>query len=99
MPSFAYSQYAVINQTVGVTAAGLNPATAKHESGLWANRAVITNGANAIRITFDGTTPTASVGILLAANEQYIVEGESNVARLQLIRVASDSGVSISLEL
>lgn len=99
MPSFAYSQYAVINQTVGVTAAGLNPATAKHESGLWGNRAVITNGANSIRIAFDGSVPTASVGILIAANAQYIVEGEFNVARLQLIRVASDSGVSISLEL
>lgn len=99
MPSFAYSQYAVVNLTAGANAVGLNPSTDKHESGCWANRAVITNGSNAVRLTFDGSVPTSTAGILLAANAQYIVEGEYNVARIQLIRVSSDSGVSISLEI
>lgn len=99
MSSFAYSQYRVVNLTVSTAVVTLNPSTDKHASGAWANRAVINNGAQPIRITMDGATnPTATVGIAVLANAQYVVEGEVNVSRLRLIRQGgTDSVPSISL--
>jgi len=99
MPPFAYSQYKVVNLTVSTAVVTLNPAADKHPSGAWANRAIINNGAQGIRITFDGATnPSSTVGIAIAANTQFIVDGEVNVSRLRFIRSGgTDSVPSISL--
>lgn len=62
-----------------------------------ADAAHISVFTDAIRYTYDGTTPTSSVGHLLAANGEVILVGRSNVAALQMIRVTGDVTVFITL--
>lgn len=63
-----------------------------------ANKAIIGVRTNGIMLTFDGTTPTATVGIFVAANGTYQVEGQSNITALQFIReAAADAAVTITL--
>jgi hypothetical protein len=46
----------------------------------------------AIRVTFDGTTPTTSLGYL-APPGQYTITGTTNLVNMQAIRNTSTSGV------
>ena len=48
--------------------------------------------AAAVRLTFDGTTPTTALGYL-AAPGQYIISGTSNLLNMQAVRNSSTSGV------
>lgn len=62
-----------------------------------ADAAHISVFTDAIRYTYDGTTPTASVGHLIAANDEKILIGRTNVAALQMIRVTGDASVFVTL--
>jgi hypothetical protein len=70
--------------------------TAPHATN--ARRATITNGAVAVRFTWSGTDPTATLGHYLAANESWVVDGQSNVGNLKLLSTAGDSIVTVTLE-
>lgn len=52
-----------------------------------------TAGTNDIRYTFDGTTPTTSVGHLLPAGQAIVVRGLGNITKFRAIRAGSTSGV------
>lgn len=45
-----------------------------------------------IRMTLDGTTPTASVGVPVAIGQQITVFGYANIANFKAIRTTSTSG-------
>jgi hypothetical protein len=64
-----------------------------------AQRARITVAAFPIRYTYEGTTPTASVGHYLAADGETELVGNENISNLQVIRATGSTGViSITLE-
>ena len=64
-----------------------------------ASRARITCDTQAIRYTYDGTVPTASIGHHLAVGAQTEVTGMANIARLQFIRAGgSDGTAAVTLE-
>jgi hypothetical protein len=60
---------------------------------------VITSHSQASVVTWDGTTPTATVGRAIAAAGTLEIVGNANVQAIQLIRAGgSDATVSITLE-
>lgn len=82
--------------TVSTTAIGPTIATSAPSSG--PARGVVVNPVTQdIRFTCDGTTPTASLGIRIAAGDTVVIYGESNVNNLKMIREdASDSSVELA---
>jgi len=54
-----------------------------------AQAAFITNYGAAIRYTYDGTTPTSSVGHVLADGGILTLNGQNQMAAFQCIRLAS----------
>lgn len=64
-----------------------------------AHRARISCDAEQIRYTYDGTTPTATLGHPVKAEETVVVEGNDNINNLQFIRSeAADAEVTVTLE-
>ena len=64
-----------------------------------ASRAVITARTGGLMFTYNGTTPTATIGHYLAASANISVEGAQNIAALQFIREAGTScSITITLE-
>lgn len=64
-----------------------------------ADQAVITAHTNPVTITWDGTAPTATVGMYVPAFSTVVVTGNANVQALQFIRAGgADAVVSITLE-
>ena len=70
--------------------------SAAHKTAAW--KAVITAGANPVRLTWSGVAASSSVGHYLAAYENAVGEGSSNVNNLSVIGVGGDSAVSITIE-
>ncbi|MHC4542943.1 MAG: hypothetical protein ACYSYL_00250 [Planctomycetota bacterium] len=65
-----------------------------------ARRAVISAVAQPVMVTWDGSTPTATHGHPVVANDTLIVEGAHNIPRIRLIRQGgSDATATITLEL
>lgn len=63
-----------------------------------ANRMRLTVETAAIRYRYDGTSPTASVGHLLAVGAVLLLDGNQNIELLELIADASDGTVMVTLE-
>lgn len=64
-----------------------------------ADQAVITAHTEPVCMTWDGTTPTSTLGMYIPANGTVTVVGNANVQAVQLIRQGSSSAtVSITLE-
>jgi hypothetical protein len=86
--------------TVSTTAIGPTAAKLKiNQTGGMFKRAVkvfLTTETNSIRLRWDGTDPTASVGHLLTAGSSITVEGEQNVANLKMIRSVADGTVMLT---
>ena len=55
--------------------------------------------AQGVSMTWDGTTPTATLGMPIPAGSTVAVEGNANIQAIQVIRSGgSDATVSITLE-
>ena len=93
--------YALKSNTISTTAEGIS-----HADWSWgatdvaqAEKAVVSCHTNGIVFSYDGTTPTASLGILLAAGERYTVVGNANILNISMIRSGgSDALVCVQLE-
>jgi len=51
-----------------------------------ADAAIVSAIGQPVSLTFDGTTPTASLGVPIPAGSTVTVEGYTNVANIQVIR-------------
>ena len=93
----AYANYTV---TVSTTALGFPAATLTPDAATTPKRAYCTvDSTNNLRYTYNGTTPSASVGHRGAAGTNFEIYGSGNMGRLRFIREgASDSAVSCTLE-
>ena len=83
--------------TVALTMANIGFTPAQLAS---AKRALITVDAQTVRLTYDGSTPTASFGHALASGlSSFYIEGTYNIQHLQFIRgTATDGEVTVTLE-
>lgn len=63
-----------------------------------ATSALITVGAQALRLTMEGTDPVASTtGALLPANSNWLIQGYQNIAKAKMIRESGvDAPISVS---
>lgn len=102
MPSLtAPKAYALKGNTISNTALAIDDASwswgASDLAG--ADLAIVVCNTNGVVLTYDGTTVTASLGIVLAAGERITVKGNANIQNLQLIRSGgSDAAVTVHLE-
>jgi hypothetical protein len=87
--------------TIAGTAVAISAAAWSWTSGYLAlaDHAVITAHTEPVCMTWDGTTPTATLGMYIPAGGTVTVVGNANVQAVQLIRQGSSSAtVSITLE-
>lgn len=102
MPSLqAPVAYRTKSATISSTAVAISAAGWSWTAGdlAAADRAVITAHGQPAVVTWDGTTPTATLGMDLAAGATVVVSGNKNVQAVQLIRQGgSDATVSVTLE-
>lgn len=102
MPSItAPLAYTLKGNTISTSALGIDDASWSWGSTdlAEADQAIVCCNTNGVVLTYDGTTVTASLGIVLAAGERITVKGNANVQNIQLIRSGgSDAAVTIQLE-
>jgi len=63
-----------------------------------ASAAFITNDGNTIRYTYDGTTPSATVGHKLADGGILVLAGQNQMSQFKCFRVSADSEITITYE-
>ncbi len=64
-----------------------------------ADRMRVTAATNDLRFCYDGTTPTAAIGHLLAVGQTLILDGQNNISAFKVIRATgADGAASITLE-
>jgi len=86
--AFAFEQI-----TISTAVKTLTSATYRFDSsGEKAKRALITCENAQIRYTYDGTTPTASVGHLLNPMDILVLTGSDNISNFKAIRKGSTDG-------
>jgi hypothetical protein len=81
----------VTNASIGLTATTLNPA-----GGPQHNKCVGRVETNAIRVRWDGTAPTASVGMIVYADETITLTDHATASRFRMIRVSADATVTFA---
>lgn len=60
--------------------------------------AFLTSETDSIRYTYDGTTPTTTVGHLLLKNQSIVLVGQNQMSQFKCIRVTTDATISITYE-
>lgn len=80
--------------TAGSTAVELSDSTGGIPKG--ATRAIISVADDAIRWRDDGTAPTATVGIYVAANASIELPSKEAIEAFQAIRVSTDAELNIA---
>lgn len=95
LDGFAHESITVSSVAKKLTFATFSPAPT---TGRTAERALITTETDAIRYTYDGTTPTSSVGHLLPSGTVMVLAGYGNISRFQAIRVTTDATIKVSYE-
>ena len=95
-PAGTFETINVSTTAIGVTASLLEVGL----PGGFHRRAVklyISNETNSIRVRWDGTAPTASVGHLLTAGDSITIEGEQNCSNFKAIRVSADATLMVTV--
>lgn len=92
-----YDAYDFDNVTVGSTAVGLTASKVLPSGEIAARQATCVVETNSIRIRYDGTNPTASVGLLYTSGQSFAIYGANNIRRLRAIRVTSDGALQCQL--
>lgn len=95
--AYAFENLTVSSTAKGLTAAKLTPTTTALV-GKKACRITVSCETNPVRFCFDGTTPTTSLGHLLAVGERATFEGTANLSNLKFIATGSDSSLMITYE-
>lgn len=80
---------AVMTTTAGASQ-GLPPQGGK------ATAALLTTVTNGVYATFDGTTPSSTNGVNIAAGDQVLIEGYQNIKNLKMIGNGGTSVVNVA---
>lgn len=90
--------YAHESITVSATAIPLTFTNIVPTTGRPAERLLVTLETDNVRYTYDGTTPTATVGHLLNVGDVLTLNGHGNIRRFQAIRVTTDATLKVTYE-
>lgn len=91
---YAFEQLTVTNSVQVLTPAKYKDSTTSGG----ASSAFLTNDGSAIRYTYDGTTPSTTVGHKLSDGGILILAGQNQMSQFKCFRVSSDSIISITYE-
>lgn len=91
---FAYEAVTVSNSAIGLTKATYDPGQ-EHQKAI---RALITVETANMRYTYDGTTPTSTVGHLVGNGDVVTLNGYGNIKRFKAIRTDSDASIKVTYE-
>lgn len=92
LSAFASETITVSTSAVGLTAATYNPGNGQNP----ASAALVAVNTNNLRAWFDGSAPTTSAGIIVAAGQSFVVCGIPGLQKLKMIRDdASDVEVAV----
>ena len=92
-PAFAYEVFTVSTTALILTAATYAPGDRK------AQTAYITVESNGVNFTYEGTTPTSSVGHNVAAGGSVTISGYKNIQNFKMIRSGgADATVKVTYE-
>lgn len=90
-PSIAQTDGKFEQITVSSTAVGISAATLTNMAGC-----AIVVESNAIRVRYDGTNPTATVGSPISAGGSLVLRNANDLTKLRMIRQASDATAWVS---
>ena len=88
MAAYAYESITVSSAAIGFTAAKI--ALAESLYGRDVDHVVCTVETNPLRYTVDGTTPTSTVGHLMADKDVFVID-KDDVPKFKAIRTGSDA--------
>lgn len=91
--TFAFEALTVSSSAVGFTAATYSPGGA--EGGTPAVAADVSVEGAQVRYRADGTDPTASVGAIKEAGDEFIVWGTMDIQSIKFIATGGDATLSI----
>lgn len=93
-PAGGHETIVVSTTAIGITSTLLmiNVAGGVHKRAV---KAFVSVEGQSLRCTWNGTTPTAAIGHLLAAGDTLQVEGEQNVSNLKMIRSGGSDSTAI----
>ena len=63
-----------------------------------ASNAFITNDGDALRYTYDGTTPSATTGHKLSDGGILVLSGQNQMASFRCFRVSTDTTIRVTYE-
>lgn len=94
-PAGDYETITVSSTAIGFTAGKilLNLAGGAHKRAI---AAIVSAETQPMRFTINGTTPTTTVGHLMAAGDYYTIQGEANVAAFKAIRTGTDGTLQVT---
>jgi hypothetical protein len=102
MPSFnGPKAYALKGNTISTSAVPISDAGWSWGANdlAEADLAIVSCNTNGVTLTYEGTDPTATLGIALAAGDRITIKHNANVQNIKLIRSGgSDALVTIQLE-
>lgn len=91
--AYAFEQLTVPVGAVALTAATYAPVGQPRGP----DEARILCDTQPVRLRFDGGTPTAGAGHLLAVGQEFVIRGVANIVRARLIRATgADGAVSVT---
>lgn len=92
--TYASEQITVAASAIGFTAATISPTcTGCPINQLRATTAICTVATDSIRILSSGTTPTASLGLVVIAGGSFTVYGYTDIANFRAIRVTNTATI------
>jgi len=92
---YAYEAITVADTAIGLTSAKyMNSNTTE----VRASRVMITVETAQVRYTYDGTTPTSSVGHILNVNDVLTLVGDDAIKNFKAIRVSASGALKATFE-
>ena len=95
-PVIGFEQITVSSTSVGLTPATFETFESTNNTRQQSKIATITTENNSIRVRFDGTDPTSSVGHLITAGSALELQSIGQIRNLRMIRVTSDAIATVT---
>lgn len=91
---FAFEQLTVTNSVQVLTPSKYKDSTTSGG----ASAAFVTNDGDALRYTYDGTTPSGTVGHKLQDGGVLVLNGQNQMSAFKCFRVTTDTTITITYE-
>jgi hypothetical protein len=95
-PAIGFEQITVSSVGIGCTPTTFETFESTNQTRKQAKFATLTIENNSIRVRFDGTDPTSSVGHLLTAGQSFELQSIGQIRNCRMIRQTADAIVTVT---